>query len=137
MDRPFFRHAEQIGFRDTDASGWTHFASVLAYVENAEHACLRGLGLTVHSAEEGGWPRVHVSCDYHQPLRAGEGIDICLGIVALGTSSVTWRFEVLDTAGRPAASGAMVTVRVGPEGRARPLSAKERAALQAGLAAAE
>lgn len=133
MDRPFFRLESEVSFRDTDASGWLHFTNIFHHVERAEHACLRSLGLLVFARDQGGWPRVHAECDYHRPLLCGDRIEVQLAIAALGTSSVSWRFEIIAAANHTAASGTLVTVRVNHEGKGQPLSAVERAALEPGL----
>ena len=135
MDAPFHRHPATITFRDTDASGWMHFTNAFHHVEMAEHACLRKLGLLVFARDQGGWPRVNVTCDYHRPLLCGDQIEVHLAIAALGHSSVTWRFEILTLSGDLAAGGSITTVRVDQQGRPQPLSPAERAALEQGLAA--
>jgi acyl-CoA thioester hydrolase len=132
MDRPFHRHPAEISFRDTDASGWMHFTSAFHHVEMAEHACLRTHGLLVFARDQGGWPRVHLTCDFHRPLLGGDNVEVQLAIKSLGTSSVTWRFEILTAAGDLAVSGTLVTVRVDACGRPQPLSDAERAALEPG-----
>ncbi len=133
MDRPFYRHASEVSFRDTDASGWLHFTNVFHHVEAAEHACLRAAGLLVFDREQGGWPRVKVTCDYQRPLLGGDPIEVHLVVAAVGTSSVTWNFEVLNPAGETAALGSITTVRVNAHGRSQALSPTERAALERGL----
>jgi len=130
MEKPLYRHASEVTFRDTDASGWMHFTRIFDHVEVAEHAFLRARGLLVFDRSQGGWPRVKVVCDYKQPLLCGDLIDVHLDIAAVGTSSVTWTFEVITAAGQPAAVGSIVTVRVNHLGRPQPLDATERMALE-------
>lgn len=136
MDHPFHRHPAEITFRDTDASGWMHFTNAFHHVEMAEHACLREHRLLVFARDQGGWPRVHLTCDFHRPLLGGDKIEVQLAITALGGSSVTWRFEILTAAGELAVSGTLVTVRVDHRGKPLPLSPTERAALERGLQSA-
>ena len=133
MERPFYRHASEVTFRDTDASGWLHFTNVFHHVEVAEHACLRAAGLLVFDRDQGGWPRVKVHCDYQRPLRCGDRIEVQLAVAALGTSSVTWNFEVLNPAGETAALGSITTVRVNHLGYPQALNPTERAVLERGL----
>ena len=132
MEAPLYRHACEVAFGDTDASGWMHFPNVFRYFELAEHAFLKSRGLLVFDRALGGWPRVHVSCDFKHPLVCGDRIDVCIAVTRLGTSSVTWSFEVVQAGGRTAASGTVITVRVDSQGRPRELSKSERAALHAG-----
>ncbi len=129
MDAPLHRHSCEVAFGDTDASGWMHFPNVFRYVEEAEHAFLKSRGLLVFDRAEGGWPRVHVSCDYKRPLVTGDCIEVLLQITRTGTSSVTWNFEIVNAGGETAASGSMTTVRVNHEGKPQPLSENERGTL--------
>ena len=129
MDAPLHRHACEIAFGDTDASGWMHFPNIFKYVEEAEHAFLRSRGILVFDREQGGWPRVKVSCDYKRPFRCGDRCEVLLAISRIGASSVTWIFEVLNAAGEIAAFGSMTNVRVDHEGRPKLISDLERAAL--------
>jgi acyl-CoA thioester hydrolase len=130
MDAPLHRHACEVAFGDTDASGWMHFPNVFRYFEEAEHAFLRQNGLLVFDREQGGWPRVKVSCDYKRPLLTGDRIEVLLNISRIGASSVTWDFEVLTANGDIAAFGKVTTVRVNHEGKPQLISDTERAVLE-------
>ncbi|MCX6876347.1 MAG: acyl-CoA thioesterase [Verrucomicrobia bacterium] len=130
MDKPLYRHASEVSFRDTDASGWLHFTNIFTHVEIAEHAFLRSRGLLVFDRSQGGWPRVKVACEYQHPLLCGDKIEVQLAIAALGTASVTWNFEVINAAGELAAHGSITTVRVNHLGRPQPLDATERTHLK-------
>ena len=129
MDRPLHRQAGEIAFGETDASGWMHFPNVFKYVEAAEHAFLRSRGVLVFDREQGGWPRVKVTCDYKRPFLCGERYEVLLAISRMGASSVTWEFEMVNGLGEIAASGSMTNVRVDAQGRPREITAEERAAL--------
>jgi YbgC/YbaW family acyl-CoA thioester hydrolase len=130
MDAPLHRHACEIAFADTDASGWMHFPNIFRFVEAAEHAFLRSRGVLVFDHAQGGWPRVNVTCDYQRPLRFGEKIEVQLGIARVGASSVAWVFEVINAAGEIAAKGGMITVRIDAHGNPEEIPVHERAALQ-------
>ena len=127
------RHACEVAFGDTDASGWMHFPNIFRYVEVAEHAFLKSRGILVFDRAQGGWPRVKVSCDYQLPLLCGDLIEVQLVLSQIGTSSVTWDFSVVTAAGESAATGSMTTVRVDARGRPQPISAIERGQLERGL----
>ncbi|MCW1886957.1 acyl-CoA thioesterase [Luteolibacter flavescens] len=116
MLKPLHVHQSQIAFGDTDCSGWIHFPKIFRHVEEAEHAYLEAQGITIISREEGGWPRVHVACDFKSPLRFGDRIEVQLGIERLGAASVSWVFEVLRD-GEVCAHGKMTTVRVDAHGK--------------------
>ena len=136
MQDPLYRHHCEVAFGDTDASGWLHFSNIFCYVEAAEHAFLRSRGVLVFDRAQGGWPRVKVGCDYHRPLQTGDRIEVLLTLARLGTSSVTWDFNVLTVSGELAAAGSMTTVRVNQHGRPQAISTAERAQLEHGTAPA-
>jgi YbgC/YbaW family acyl-CoA thioester hydrolase len=131
MDAPLHRHACEVAFGDTDASGWMHFPNIFRYFEEAEHGFLRSRGVLVFDRAQGGWPRVKVACDYKRPLLTGERIEVLLEIPRIGTTSLAWNFEVLNSAGETAAFGSVTTVRVDGEGRPQAITAAERAAMEA------
>ncbi len=131
MDAPHFRHACRIAFGDTDASGWMHFPNIFRYVEDAEHAFLRQIGVLVFDRSQGGWPRVRVECDYKRPLQTGDPITVELAIERIGAASLAWKFHVRNAAGEIAAFGGLTTVRVGHDGRPCEIPEADRAALAA------
>lgn len=116
METPCYIHASRVSFGDTDCSGWLHFPTIFRHVEEAEHAFFRERGIAIISREEGGWPRVHVSCDFKRPLRFGDEIQVQLGIERIGAASLNWVFEVLKD-GEVCAFGKVTTVRVDHEGK--------------------
>ena len=129
MENPRHRQTLEVAFGDTDASGWVHFPNIFKYAETAEHTYLRSLGIVVFDRNEGGWPRVNVSCDFKKPLMTGDRIEVLLAVSRVVGASVTWDFEVLDKNGEIAALGSMTTVRVGNAGRPQILSGDERTKL--------
>jgi acyl-CoA thioester hydrolase len=129
MENPLHRQTGEIAFGDTDASGWMHFPNIFKYVEAAEHAFLRSRGILVFDREEGGWPRIKVSCEYKRPFRCGDKYEVLLAISGIGGASLSWNFEMVNAAGEIAAFGIMVNVRVDQNGRPKMISASERASL--------
>lgn len=129
MHAPLHRHAAEVAFADTDASGWMHFPNIFRYVEAAEHGFLRSRGVLVFDRAQGGWPRIKVSSEFKLPLLTGDPIEVQLAISRLGNSSITWEFEVLNSAGQTAAHGSMTTVRVDHTGKTQEITAAEREAL--------
>ena len=81
-----------VHFADTDAAGVVHFSRLLCYAEEAEHELLGKLDIPLLA--DGGWPRVHVECDYSAPLRAGDDTEITISVEKVGKSSVTWTFSM-------------------------------------------
>ena len=130
MQSPLHRHACEVAFGDTDASGWMHFPNIFRYFEEAEHAFLRSRGILVFDRSQGGWPRVKVSCDFKRPLLTGDRIEVLLEVSRIGASSVTWNFEVLTATGDLAAFGSVTTVRVNHEGKPQLITEEERTKLE-------
>ena len=94
MNSPY-RHLRRVEFRDTDAAGIVHFSVFFNYMEEAEHAFLRNLGLDVFLLDGEtaiSFPRVAARCDYRNPIRFGESVAIEVSIEKIGRSSLTYRF---------------------------------------------
>jgi len=92
-----FIHRRRVEFRDTDAAGIVHFSVFFPMMEEAEHAALRHVGLSVMSPENVDghltWPRVSASCDYVSAARFEDILDIHVSVAKIGTSSVTYAFQ--------------------------------------------
>lgn len=114
-----FQYVRRVQMADTDAAGIAHFARVLCWVEEAEHACLQSLGYEIRPMDENAlhWPRVACSAEYLQPLRVMAEVEVRLRREAVGRSSITWNWEVWH-ASACAARGTMKTVcaKLGPDG---------------------
>ncbi|WP_131106176.1 acyl-CoA thioesterase [Ornithinimicrobium sufpigmenti] len=95
---------------DTDAAGHYHHSAVIRWVEAAENALHEELGLLDLF---GTAPRVRYEVDYLDRLWFREQVDTTLWVEKVGTSSLTYAFEVAGPRG-PAARGRMVCVNVGP-----------------------
>ena len=107
-----------------------HFSKILIYAERAEHDFLTQKGITVFAPEQLGWPRVKVSCDYKQSLYFQEKIEVKLALEKVGTSSVSWQFEIIKENGSIAAQGGMVAVRVNSKGEPFPFTENEKQILE-------
>ncbi len=91
-----FQTSRRVEFRDTDAAGIVHFSNFFIYMEQAEHAFLRSLGLGVMCDIDGtqvSWPRVHAECNYRNAIRFEEMIEVAVSVSRIGSSSVTYRFQ--------------------------------------------
>ena len=91
-----FQTRRRVEFRDTDMAGIVHFSNFFAYMEQAEHAFLRSLGLGVMAEFDGqhiSWPRVNAQCNYRQSIRFEELIDIEVRVARIGQKSVTYQFD--------------------------------------------
>jgi 4-hydroxybenzoyl-CoA thioesterase/acyl-CoA thioester hydrolase len=85
----------------------------MIYMEQAEHAFLRALGLSVFpkpgDAFAGTWPRVQVACEFFAPARFEDELTVFVQIDRIGRSSVTYRME-LERSGMAIARGTMKSV---------------------------
>jgi 4-hydroxybenzoyl-CoA thioesterase/acyl-CoA thioester hydrolase len=93
-------------------AGIMHFSAYFRFMEAAEHALLRSIGLRVHNATDGAavsFPRVAASCDYKSPARCEDVLDINVTVHRVGTKSVTYQFN-FSIAGRDVATGEMTSV---------------------------
>ena len=115
-----------VQFADTDAAGVVHFARLLCYVEEAEHACLVELGIPLLG--DVGWPRVDVQCSYHTPLKMGDVVEVAMEVLKLGATSIVWKFSMVNGESR-VAEGKIKTVCVGRDGKPVPLSEAWRSLL--------
>ena len=114
-----FVHPDRVQFADTDMAGIMHFANFFRFMERAEHAFFRSLGLSVvdrvEHAPEGervGWPRVNVSCDYCTPLCFEDEVEVEVLIEEIRTRAVRFLFRIRKTDGELAAEGRITTVCV-------------------------
>ena len=106
-----FSTTRQVEFRDTDAAGIMHFASILGLMEEAEHEFLRAVNLPLFSPHGDGqisWPRVSVQCDFKSPAKFEDSIEIQVQVQRLGKRSVTYRFS-LTCESRLVATGTMTS----------------------------
>jgi len=122
-----YLYQRRVAFADTDAAGMVHFSRLLCYVEEAEHTLLGELGIPL--MDGGGWPRVHVDCDYFAPLGPGDDVEVILIPDMVGSSSIHWSFNILRD-GRDVAKGSMKAVRVNADGKPVELSSDWRKNLE-------
>jgi 4-hydroxybenzoyl-CoA thioesterase/acyl-CoA thioester hydrolase len=91
-----FTTSRRVEFRDTDTAGIVHFSNFFLYMEQAEHAFLRSVGLGVICEIEGqtiSWPRVQAECNYRTAIRFEEIIDVHVVVKRIGAKSVTYGFQ--------------------------------------------
>jgi acyl-CoA thioester hydrolase len=116
-----FSLEKRVEFCETDAAGIAHFSSLAVYMEQAEHALFRSLGLSVfphgHLAKPDNykmeldvtWPRVHVRLDFLGPARFEEILKIEVVVAKLGDSSVTFEHNIHGPK-HPVARGTSISV---------------------------
>lgn len=92
-----FTTTHRIQFYETDMAGIVHFANFYRYMEEAEHAYLRSLGLSVSMQQPDGtvigWPRVRAHCAFEAPAYFEEVIEIRLQVTRMGVKSLTFDVE--------------------------------------------
>lgn len=97
-----FRTRRRVEFADTDCAGIAHFAVFFRYMEEAEHAFLRSLGLSVRrtvgdgAAADGGqigFPRLSARCEYLRPVTFEDRLDIHLWVSRLGEKAIEYSCE--------------------------------------------
>jgi acyl-CoA thioester hydrolase len=107
-----FRTSRIVEFGETDMAGIVHFSNFFRFMESAECALLRSLGLGVALVWEGqslGFPRVSANCDYLMPARFQDVLDVEVSIARLGQKSVTYAFD-FSHEGKPVAKGQVTSV---------------------------
>ena len=111
----------RIEWVDTDAAGFYHNSTVIRLVEAAEASLARAHGLDGYFPVA---PRVRYEADFQAPLFFGQEVTTTVCVLELGTSSMTFGFEVwgeeLDGSPRVrAARGRYVTVHLDRSGPGR------------------
>lgn len=96
MPQPFVT-THRVEFFETDLAGIVHFANYYRFMEQAEHAFFRSLGLKIHDTlPDGtvfGWPRVTASCSFNAPARYEDEIEIHVAVVRRTKRSLTTKYE--------------------------------------------
>lgn len=98
-----FIYRRRVEFADTDVAGIMHFSNFFRFMEVAEHAFYRSLGLSIHpfnnepgdsdAAGKVGWPRVHASADFRIPLKFEEEVDVELLVEEVRTKTIRYFFR--------------------------------------------
>jgi YbgC/YbaW family acyl-CoA thioester hydrolase len=110
---PPFRTRRRVEFVDTDTAQIMHFSNFFRFMEAAEVDFLLSHGLSVSmQTPEGNWigfPRVSATCDFIQPARFLDVVDILVYVEKVGTKSVTYRYD-FEKAGEVIARGRITAV---------------------------
>jgi acyl-CoA thioester hydrolase len=91
-----FKITRRVEFSETDMAGIVHYSNFFRYMESAEHAFFRSLGFSVVTADTDppvGWPRVHASCDYKQPLRFEDEFEVHMLVTEKKSKSLSYEFR--------------------------------------------
>lgn len=104
-----FVDRRRIEFYETDMAGIVHFSNFFRFMESAEHAFFRSLGLTLHEdhgEHMSGWARVEARCEYRLPLRYMDEVEIELVVRAKTKNSLAYDFVFRRVADRHGATAA-------------------------------
>ncbi|MDA7980582.1 MAG: acyl-CoA thioesterase [Pirellulales bacterium] len=107
-----FQTERIVEFHHTDAARIMHFATYFLFMEEAEHAFLRHLGMSVMGLYEGtklSWPRVSAKCDYTDSVGFEDVVTINVRVGRLGSKSVTYSHRLFHDS-RPIAEGEITVV---------------------------
>jgi acyl-CoA thioester hydrolase len=106
------RLRRRVHFHEADPAGIVHFSWFFRYMEEAEHALWREVGLSIAPpGAQIAFPRVSTSFEYHHPLRFDEEFDIHIRIVAISSKSIRYSCVVVRDDTR-IATGALTVVCV-------------------------
>lgn len=103
---PFeFTVTRRVEFPETDLSGAVHFSNYYRYMELAEHAFFRSLGLSIHDPTPGAvkWPRVRVACEISGRLTFEDMVEIRLLVRERRARSIVYDFILRRVNGQPPA----------------------------------
>ena len=121
--RAIFTHRIEVRFRDCDPLGHVNNAVYLTYLEQARLVQWRSLwrfgGLRntgdAHAPDEAvpdapGVILARVEIDYKRPAQYGDMLDVRIGLAAVGSTSFTYEYEIVDATDRLVATARSVQV---------------------------
>jgi acyl-CoA thioester hydrolase len=139
---PVFTHQLEVRFRDCDSMGHVNNAVYLTYLEQARFHHWRASGIaesaiaspaSADAAVPGDVPGVivaRVEIDYRRAAKHGDLLSIDVGVAAIGRTSFTYEYEILDQSGALIAAAKTVIVRFDhAAGRPVPISDELKQAL--------
>src|SRR6266700_4088496 len=99
-----FKAVRSVEFHETDMAGIVHYSNFFRYMETAEHGFFRSLGFSVVTENTDppiGWPRVHAECDYLQPLRFEDEVQIHMLVSGMKSKALSYVFRFRKLIGSP------------------------------------
>lgn len=86
-----FRYPRRVQFHETDLAGIAHFSWYFRYMEEAEHALWRSLGMSIAPRDGAvGFPRVAASCDFKAPLHFEDEFEVVVQVETIGRRSIRY-----------------------------------------------
>jgi acyl-CoA thioester hydrolase len=107
-----FQHPIEVRFRDCDPLGHVNNAAYLTYLEQARlfyWRSLWGFGLDDADAKPG-VIMARAEIDYRLPARYGQTLTVRIDLAAIGKTSFTYDYEIVDEHDRVVASARTVQV---------------------------
>jgi acyl-CoA thioester hydrolase len=106
-----YSHRLDVRFRDCDPLGHANNAVYLTYLEQARLHCWRALwGFGEPGSPVPGVIMARAEIDYRMPARYGQTLEIRIDLAAIGKTSFTYDYEIVDDQSRPVASARTVQV---------------------------
>jgi len=111
-----FRHRLSVRFRDCDPLGHVNHAVYLTYLEQARFLLWRQQLAPADPSRQRGGPGAgiilaHADVDYRSQARHGDELEVRLSLDAVGRSSFTYSYEIVDVpTGRLVATAKTVQV---------------------------
>ena len=108
-----YSHRLQVRFRDCDPLGHANNAVYLTYLEQARFSHWRelwGFGSAEERADGAGVILARAEIDYRAPVRYGDWLEVRIGLAAIGRTSFTYEYEIVDAGGRVVAAARTVQV---------------------------
>ena len=112
-----FSHHLAVRFRDCDALGHVNNAVYLTYLEEARLHHWRSSGVATDGERVPQVILARAEIDYRRPAIYGELLVVRLGVAAIGRTSFTYEYEIVDRHGHLVASARTVLVRYDHEAR--------------------
>ena len=89
------RYKRQVQFHETDLAGIVHFSWYFKYMEEAEHALWRSVGMSIAARQQQwGLPRVNANIDFKSPLKFEDEFEVHVVVDNIGRRSLRYAFTV-------------------------------------------
>jgi acyl-CoA thioester hydrolase len=106
-----FSHRLDVRFRDCDPLGHANNAVYLTYLEQARLHCWRAMwGFGDADSTVPGVIMARAEIDYRRPAHYGQTLEIRISLAAIGKTSFTYDYELVDEENRLVASARTVQV---------------------------
>jgi acyl-CoA thioester hydrolase len=106
-----YSHRLEVRFRDCDPLGHVNNAVYLTYLEQARLVYWKELwGFGEPGSTIPGVIMARAEIDYRSPAHYGQTLEVRIAIAAIGKTSFTYDYEIVDAEGRAVASARTVQV---------------------------